>query len=237
MENQEQLPQKELCKAMAEAFLDIQVATTDSVNPHFKSKYANLASIVAAIKPALKDRGLWFMQKVHNTPGFASVETIIFHSSGESLSCGITSIPILKADAQGYGSALTYAKRYSLSSAFSVSAGEAEDDDGNAACAKPVSKASRNEGEQTKMNEEGLSNLAMLTLKKLDLDMGEYSDMMACLTSWQEMVKNPIGEIVTAQMKDKSKFLETFSRWKAKNAKTAKIAKQEAAAGEVDWNA
>jgi len=229
MEEQVVPLQKELCKAMAEAFSDIQVAITDSVNPHFKSKYANLASIVAAIKPALKDRGLWFMQKVHSTPGFASVETIIFHSSGESLSCGITSIPVLKADAQGYGSALTYSKRYSLSSAFSVSAGEAEDDDGNAACEKPKEKKAfspasfeiESTPERATLNNQQLSILAMTTLKRLGLDISEYDSMVACLAAWQEVVKNPIGEIVTSQMKDKSKFLETFDRWKAKNSKKA----------------
>jgi hypothetical protein len=63
------------------------------------------------------------------------VETMILHSSGEWICCGILALPVSKKDAQGYGSALTYARRYSLSAAVGVAP---EDDDGNAATmAKP----------------------------------------------------------------------------------------------------
>lgn len=119
-----------LAKAMAKAFGEIESAKKDKQNPHFKSWYADLSAIVEAIKPSLKTNGLWFSQISHNIPDHAAIETIIIHESGETMSTGIVAVPVSKRDAQGYGSALTYARRYSLSAAFGVST---EDDDGNAA--------------------------------------------------------------------------------------------------------
>lgn len=128
---------KELSAAMAKAFVQITGADADKTNPHFKSKYADLGNVIDAIKPAISEHGLWFYQVVHSLPGFAAVETVIVHSSGERLSCGIVNVPVVRNDAHGYGSALTYARRYSLSSAFGVSPEDKEDDDGNKACEAP----------------------------------------------------------------------------------------------------
>lgn len=119
-----------LAKAMASAFPDIEGAVKDKTNPHFRSKYADLGNVVDAIKPAIVKHGLWFTQVSHNVPEHAAIETIIVHSSGETMSCGVVAVPVSKQDAQGYGSAMTYARRYSLSAAFGVAP---EDDDGNAA--------------------------------------------------------------------------------------------------------
>lgn len=123
---------------MAKAFADITGADKDKKNAHLNYKYSSLNSIIEAIKPAITAHGLWFYQVVHSIEGHAAVETIIMHSSGERLSCGIVSVPVSKNDAQGYGSGLTYAKKYSLSSAFGVAPDE--DDDGEEAC-KPPKKA------------------------------------------------------------------------------------------------
>lgn len=123
--------------AMAKASAMIEGATKDKVNPAFRSKYADLASVIDAIKPALVKHGLFFTQKTHEQPGGVCVETVVCHESGESMSFGKLFVPASKQDAQGYGSALTYARRYSLMAAFGV---PAEDDDGNAA-AKSAPKA------------------------------------------------------------------------------------------------
>jgi hypothetical protein len=107
-------------------------------NPAFRSKYADLAAVVDAIKPALAEHGLWFRQITHPADGGVCVETVIHHSSGESLACGPLFLPASKQDAQGFGSAMTYARRYSLMAAFGV---PAEDDDANGAVAsKPANK-------------------------------------------------------------------------------------------------
>jgi len=121
-----------LAAALVKAQTKIEGATKDKTNPHYKSKYADFSSVVDAIKKPATDNGLTWTQVMHDAENAAKVETIILHSSGEWLSCGVISVPVSKSDAQGYGSALTYARRYSLSAAFGVAP---EDDDGNAAAA------------------------------------------------------------------------------------------------------
>ena len=124
----------ELAKALTKAQSQIKGAIKDTNNPFFKTKYADLASVVEAIREPLANNGLSYVQICHDKEGAASVETMILHSSGEWLSCGPVSAPVSKHDAQGFGSALTYARRYSLSAAFGVAP---EDDDGNAAAKAP----------------------------------------------------------------------------------------------------
>lgn len=123
---------KELFAAMSAASAEIEGAQKDSDNPHFKTKYADLSSVVAAIKPSLTKNGLWFRQVCHEREKGVCVETFVCHKSGEEISFGSLYLPATKQDAQGFGSALTYARRYSLMTAFGVCP---EDDDGNAAVA------------------------------------------------------------------------------------------------------
>jgi hypothetical protein len=125
-----------LAAALAAAQGVMKGALKDSANPFFKSRYADLASVVEAIRAAFSANGLSYIQTVEpSDKDEVRVETTLLHSSGEWISCGILSLPVSKIDAQGYGSALTYARRYSLSAAVGVAP---EDDDGNAASlAKP----------------------------------------------------------------------------------------------------
>jgi hypothetical protein len=90
---------------------------------------------VEAVIDALNAAGVFLMQKQHPNDGGVAVETIFLHESGESISAGILQVPASKQDAQGYGSALTYARRYSLMAACGIAP---EDDDGNAAAKKPA---------------------------------------------------------------------------------------------------
>jgi len=123
-------PAANLSGALVRALAKIEGAAKDKVNPHFKSKYADIASVIEAIKPVLAEHDLGFTQ--HSQPSEAGVivETVLHHASGETLSMGSLYVPANKNDAQGFGSALTYARRYALMTAFGV---PAEDDDGNAA--------------------------------------------------------------------------------------------------------
>jgi hypothetical protein len=124
--------------ALAKAQPKIEGAVKDKTNPHFRSQYADLGNVVDAIKPAISEHGLSFVQCCHPSDTGADVETIILHESGEWISCGRIHVPATKHDAQGFGSALTYARRYSLSAAFGVAP---EDDDGNAASKKQVASS------------------------------------------------------------------------------------------------
>ena len=127
-----------LAEAFAKAQAKITGAVKDKANPFFKSSYATLESVVDTIRPVAALHGLSFIQVSHDIANSSAIETIILHESGEWLSTGIVSVPVSKNDAQGFGSALTYARRYSLSAAFGVAP---EDDDGNAATkAKPDTK-------------------------------------------------------------------------------------------------
>jgi hypothetical protein len=123
---------KDLFAALVQCQGELGAALKDATNPHFKSKYADLASVVGAIKPVASKHGLGYVQCFHPSEGGVTVETIIVHTSGEHFSTGPLFVPATKQDAQGYGSAITYARRYSLQTAFGV---PADDDDGNAAAA------------------------------------------------------------------------------------------------------
>jgi hypothetical protein len=89
---------------------------------------------VEAVIDALNDNGIGLMQNCHESDTGVIVETMFIHESGETLSAGKLHVPASKNDPQGYGSALTYARRYSLMAACGIAP---EDDDGNAASRKP----------------------------------------------------------------------------------------------------
>lgn len=120
----------DLAAALAKAQATIEGAAKGKVNPAFKSKYADLSSVWDACREALTANGLSVVQ----APGTMidnrmSLTTMLLHSSGQFIEETLT-IPLTKADAQGYGSATTYARRYALAAMVGVSP---EDDDGNAA--------------------------------------------------------------------------------------------------------
>ena len=118
-------------------------AAKSSINPHFKSKYADLSSILDAIREPLATNGLSVMQDTRTVSaeggGFigVSVGTRSGHKSGQWREVGPLTVPLSKIDSHGVGSASTYAKRYSLVSALNV-AGADIDDDGNIAVEKAV---------------------------------------------------------------------------------------------------
>lgn len=114
-----------LCKAQAQ----MEGAKKDANNPHFKSKYADLASVWDAIRAPLTSNGLSVVQLLRSIQGGVEVETILMHSSGQQIS-DVFAVPATKNDAQGYGSAATYARRYALMAMVGVAP---EDDDGNGA--------------------------------------------------------------------------------------------------------
>ncbi len=125
---------KQIAEALVKAQKGFSPALKQSNNPHFRSKYADLATCVEAVIDALNDNGIALMQMTHECQDGVTVETVFVHTSGELLSAGKLHVPAAKHDAQGYGSALTYARRYSLMAACGIAP---EDDDGNAAVKTP----------------------------------------------------------------------------------------------------
>ena len=125
---------KNIATALVKAQKAFGPALKSSTNPHFKSRYADLSACVEAVIDDLNNNGIALIQQNQPSPDGVIIETIFLHESGESLNCGQLFVPANKHDAQGFGSALTYARRYSLMAACGIAP---EDDDGNTASRKP----------------------------------------------------------------------------------------------------
>jgi hypothetical protein len=122
---------KELAGAMLKGQSEINPAIKDASNPFAKSRYATLNSVINASREALLTHGVWVVQyPVPVEQGHLGLITRLIHaSSGQWLSCLLV-MPLSKVDPQGYGSALTYARRYSLASMVGLIT---EDDDAESA--------------------------------------------------------------------------------------------------------
>lgn len=126
--------------AIAKAQLAAKHAVKDSTNPHFRNHYASLAACIEASK-AFNEQEIAVIQPTTSSEeNCVTVLTILMHSSGEYIESTLT-MPVSKRDAQGFGSAISYARRYALMSALGLAA---DDDDGEAASASlaPALKAS-----------------------------------------------------------------------------------------------
>jgi hypothetical protein len=124
----------ELAKALSKAQAEMSGAKKSSNNPFFKSKYADLKEVIECVKEPFADNGLSFVQFPISNDGFAGVETVIMHSSGEWISNEYM-LKVSKNDPQGMGSAITYARRYALQAACGV---PSEDDDAESAMGRSV---------------------------------------------------------------------------------------------------
>ena len=119
----------EIAKALSLAQSEMSGATKQSTNPFYKSNYSDLASVMQAISLPFSAHGLCFVQGAEANEQRVSVTTRIIHTSGQWLEA-TTELPPTKADAQGWGSAITYAKRYGLQALCGV---PSVDDDGQEA--------------------------------------------------------------------------------------------------------
>ena len=124
---------KELASALAKAQGMMKAAIKDSTNPHFKSKYADLTSVWEACRDALTKNGLSVVQSTDFDGDTVWIETILLHSSGEHIK-GRYPLRPQQQTPQGYGSAISYARRYALAAMVGV---VSDDDDGNEA-SKPA---------------------------------------------------------------------------------------------------
>src|SRR5512137_445747 len=120
---------KNIATALVKAQKAFGPALKTATNPHFRSRYADLSACVEAVMDGLNNNGIALVQQLHEAEHGVTVETVFIHESGEMLNCGKLFVPATKQDAQGFGSALTYARRYSLMAACGIAPA---DDDGNA---------------------------------------------------------------------------------------------------------
>lgn len=121
-----------LAEALAKAQGEMSAASKDNINPHYKSRYADLASMWEACRGPLSKHGLAVLQPVKADEARVTVTTILAHSSGEWLSEALT-VAATQNTAQAVGSAITYGRRYGLAAMVGIAP---DDDDGNAATGK-----------------------------------------------------------------------------------------------------
>lgn len=124
-----------LAKALAMAQSECQNVVMNKVNPHFRSKYADLSAVRDAIIPIFSKHGVAIVQAPHNDAlGGFGLETHILHASGEHMVFHFP-LPSDISNMQKIGSAISYARRYTLSAIAGIAS--EEDDDGNAAAPNP----------------------------------------------------------------------------------------------------
>lgn len=180
-----------IAAALVKAQKEFGPALKSSTNPHFRSRYADLSACVEAVIDALNNSGIFLMQRLDQCESGVIVETVFVHESGETLSCGRLQLPASKADAQGFGSALTYARRYSLMAACGIAP---EDDDGNAASKKPESKSTVDVSSHLKAieaaeNSEQLAQLFMDAIKACGQDQKAQAAVIAAKKARVERAK------------------------------------------------
>lgn len=178
----------ELAKALCNAQGQMGGVVKDSSNPFFKSKYADIRSVIKAIKQPFSDNGLSYTQfPVSNEHG-VGVSTRLMHVSGQYLEMEYT-LPTVKKDPQSSGSAITYARRYALQSIAGI---PVADDDAEAAMLR---------GDENKSEVKTISDKQIITIEKL-LDETK-SDRFKFL-SWfkvgdiKDILANDYKRVVTA---------------------------------------
>ena len=136
---------KQLAKALIEVQRDMSPATKDAVNPFCRNKYATLTSIMESCRPALIKHGIWLTQitvplTADQSQNHLALLTKLTHADSGQWQSSLTIVPLPKADPQGMGSAITYARRYALSAMLGI---VTEDDDGEGAKLDPRETASQ----------------------------------------------------------------------------------------------
>jgi hypothetical protein len=142
---------------------DMPSVPKDGNNPHFKSKYATLGAITEATRPHLAKHGLGFMQWMSNRDGYQLIVTRIMHTSGQWMEDEGYILNPTKNDPQGMGSAVTYARRYTLGASLGIIT--EDDDDGNRASEPAPAKKPAPKPEPAPLQEPDWFN-----------DMGELND-------------------------------------------------------------
>lgn len=184
----------ELYKGLAKFRSQLKQPQKDGDNPYFKNGYVTLSGVQKAVDEALKDTGLSYLQLVSNSSdGNVGVETIIAHASGQSISSGVLTLTPAKRDAQGYGSSITYAKRYQLSAMFGVSSDD--DDDGNVAVfGGQPQKYQRPQRQQAPRQQRQTPRQPMTGV--VDPKREEYSKKLAVAIVTTGKTKNEINKLV-----------------------------------------
>lgn len=191
---------KDLVSSLVKAQSVMKPAIYNRVNPHFKSRYADFASCMDACRGPLSDNGLAVIQSCETIDGKLSLVTMLAHVSGQWMK---SEFPIIssKMDSQGIGSAMTYAKRYSLCGMIGIVADEEGDDDGEAAMGRDKKEHKPKENKLPKLLK--MFNDADHELVK------EYVQVVMNNFNWSE------EETINKFLEEKS-IIDKFNTWKSK---------------------
>lgn len=188
----------ELVSALSKAQGQMRLAAADRSNPHFKSKYASLASTLETIREPLANHGLAVIQTFDSQAADPIVVTTLAHSSGQWISSRLTVLCAQKTN-HALGSGITYAKRYSLAAIVGVASGD-EDDDGNKSVEKglpPVEFVSAEEHAEfkemlDKCDEKFVKNMFVWAAQKFTSD--QMNPLKKYMGKFIEKQTQPTGE-------------------------------------------
>lgn len=212
-----------LGEALAKAQAEVEGASKDRVNPHFKSAYATLASVMEACRQALSKNGIAVVQAPSARGSDVTVSTILMHASGEWIEASLTA-SARDASPQSVGSAVTYLRRYGLMSMVGIAP---EDDDGNEAQVhheyRQVQERPTPQEKPRPRQEETPDAFKEVTRRLLTVFPGEEEGRPDRLAWWWDRFKtsrdavmpddwNPRSAFDQADVKRKALILETAKR-------------------------
>jgi hypothetical protein len=189
----------EISAALAKAQGMLRPAIKDTVNPFFKSVYADLAAIIDVIREPLSSNGLAILQSIETDAGDVVITTLLSHTSGQWVETALRLKPT-KNDPQGVASAATYGRRIGLQSLVGVAADT--DDDGNAASATHAPKAAAEPKAKTQEIDDLRQKMVIESeVLALGSAMGSVSDsagMDACRATFSKLSSKLTAEQRTA---------------------------------------
>jgi hypothetical protein len=189
-----------IAKSLGQFQSEVKQPEKDGTNPHFKSKYVTLDGTVKAIHECAPKHGLSYIQSPLMTESGVGVTTILMHSSGEFIEFDPFILPMDKKTAQGAGSAITYARRYSLSAAFGIVSDL--DDDGNEAT----------QPQQEEMISSKQVGFVKTLIKELAIH-GKVNDDVI-IKSLNAKLKSNITDVTQLNKRQGSEAIKVLNAWK-----------------------
>ncbi len=179
----------ELFKAFANFKKKLKQPLKDADNPFFKSKYVPLENVVQVVDEAMEDTGLAYIQEIEDLDdGYMRVDTIVLHESGEYMVIKGSKVKPVKNDPQSAGSATTYARRYSLSTAFGIASDP--DDDGNGASQQDKNNQQKNNTKQPKAQPKPELTPEQKVTANIEWVNKNYKPEIELIKSWQSMTSD-----------------------------------------------
>ena len=190
----------ELFKAFANFKKKLKQPLKDANNPFFKSKYVPLENVVQVVDEAMIDTGLSYTQGIADLEeGYLRVDTIVLHESGEYMVIKGSKVKPVKNDPQSAGSATTYARRYSLSTAFGIASDP--DDDGNGASQQAKNNQQSKNAQQPKNQTKPELTPEQKVTANIEWVNKNYKPEIGLIKSWQNMAPDKALEAIKEYLK------------------------------------